>query len=135
MGLPLMRELGAKWLYSGDGSVHQHNPQFVVRGFTWSRISLVLDGIYIENYCDEDTSDDDFEEDEDDEKNDDDGEDDDDDKEDDSDEEDNEGNEEEEVSSEYERNDEESYIEDDAELSDVYKYHGNDVPVVVEDED
>ena len=45
------------------------NPQFIVRGFVRSGISLALDGISIERNPEEDTSDDDYEE-EDDEEND-----------------------------------------------------------------
>ena len=45
------------------------NPQFIVRGFVRSGISLALDGISIEGNPEEDTSDDDYEE-EDDEEND-----------------------------------------------------------------
>ena len=134
MGLPLIRELGAKLIVEMAEYI-SNNPQFVIQGFAHSGISLALDGINIEEDSDEDTSDDDYEEDDEDEENDDNGEDDND-EEDDSNEEDYEGDEEEEACSEYEHNDEELYIEDGAELSDSYQFHGNnDIPIVIDDED
>ena len=62
MGLPIMRELGAKWIEEMVEYISD-NPQFVVRGFIRSGISLVLDGINIEEDSEEDSSDDDYEED------------------------------------------------------------------------
>ena len=47
MGLPIMRELGAKWIEEMVKYISD-NPQFVVRGFICSGISLALDGINIE---------------------------------------------------------------------------------------
>ena len=68
MGLPRMKELGAKWIEQMVEYISD-NPQFIVRGFARSGISLALDGISIEENPEEDTSDDDYEE-EDDEEND-----------------------------------------------------------------
>ena len=126
MGLPLMKELGAKWIEEMADYI-RNNPQFAVQGITHSGISLPHDGINIEEDSDEDTSDNDYEED------DDDGEDDNDD----------ESEEVEEASSEDENSDEKEtdgslYIEDDAELSDSYQCDGNNthkVSIVVDDED
>ena len=69
MGFPRMKELEAKWIeqmveYIGD------NPQFIIRIFVRSQISLALDGISVEKDLEGDTSDDDYEEEDDDEGND-----------------------------------------------------------------
>ena len=64
MGLPIMRELGAKWIEEMVEHISD-SPQFAVRGFIRSGISLALDGINIEEDSEEDSSNDDYEEDDD----------------------------------------------------------------------
>ena len=61
MGLPRMKELGAKWIEQMVEYISD-NPQFIVRGFVRSGNSLALDGISIEENPEEDSSDDDYEE-------------------------------------------------------------------------
>ena len=61
MGLPCMRKFGAKWIEQMVEYISA-NPQFIVRGFAQSGISLALDGISIEEHPEEDTSDNDYEE-------------------------------------------------------------------------
>ena len=101
---------------SEDGRVHSNNPQFVVRGFSHSRISLALYGISIEEDSDEDISDD-YGEDDDDEEDDTSMKDEDDEEDND----DKEVDEEEDASHEDKHSDEELYIEGGSELRDSYQ--------------
>ena len=56
-----MKELGANWIEQMVEYISD-NPEFIVRGFVRSGISLALDGINIEEDSERDTSDDDYEE-------------------------------------------------------------------------
>ena len=61
MGLSRMKELGANWIEQMVEYISD-NPEFIVRGFVQSGISLALDGISIEEDSERNTSDDDYEE-------------------------------------------------------------------------
>jgi len=61
MGLSRMKELGANWIEQMVEYISD-NPEFIVRGFVRSGISLALDGVDDEEDSEGDTSDDDFEE-------------------------------------------------------------------------
>ena len=61
MGLSCMKELEANWIEQMVEYISD-NPEFIVRGFVRSGISLALDGISIEEDSEGDTSDDNYEE-------------------------------------------------------------------------